>query len=333
MSTTVNWGLLSTAKINGALIKPILESETSRLMAIASRSQEKATTYAKEWNIPKAYGSYDALLNDPDIDVIYNPLPNSMHAEWTVKAAQHGKHVLCEKPLVPTLEEWEQIKTSADENNVTVFEAFMYLHHPQTITVLDMVRQGKIGGVQIINSWFSFYLSPEQKTNIRLNPNLAGGAFWDVGVYPNSMAIVMADAGAPVSVSANLMLGETGVDVNMIGQLVFKNGAVGQTVCGFRMPFRQGTHIVGDAGVITIPEPWKPGMDGKDSRILLESRDGQREDIVIPAVDPYLCEVKAMEACILDGKKPVVPLSLSRDLLRSGLALYESARTHETVKL
>jgi len=331
--TTLNWGLLSTAKINSALIHPIRESETSHLMAIASRSQDKATAYAKEWNIPKAYGSYDALLSDPDIDVIYNPLPNSLHAEWTVKAAQHGKHVLCEKPLVPTLEELDHIRTTADEKHVTVFEAFMYLHHPQTIAVLDIIRQGKIGNVQIINSWFSFYLSPEQSSNIRLNPKLAGGAFWDVGVYPNSMAIVMADAGAPEMVTANLMLGETGVDVNMIGQLVFKNGVVGQIVCGFRMPFRQGTHIVGDAGVITIPEPWKPGMDGKHSHILLESRDGKREDIVIPAINPYLCEVKAMEACIIDGKKPIVPLSLSHDFLRSSLALYESARTRESVKL
>ncbi len=333
MATKLNWGLLSTARINRALIKPILESETSNLIAIGSRSQEKATAYAKEWSIPKAYGSYEALLNDPDIDVIYNPLPNSMHAEWTIKAARQGKHVLCEKPLVPTLEEWAQIKTAADENKVTIFEAFMYLHHPQTITVLNMIRQGKIGSVQIINSWFSFYLSPEQSTNIRLNPDLSGGAFWDVGVYPNSMAIVMADAGAPVRVSASLMRGETGVDVNMIGQLFFNNGAVGQTVCGFRMPFRQGTQIVGDAGTITIPEPWKPGMEGKDSHVLLELRDGQREDIIIPAVDPYLCEVKAMEACILDGKEPIVPLSLSRDFLKSGLALYASARTQETVKL
>ena len=329
----LNWGLLSTAQINSALINPIKASETSHLMAVASRSQSKASAYAKEWDIPKAYATYDDLLEDPDIDVIYNPLPNSMHAEWTVKAALHGKHVLCEKPLVPTLEEWEEINTAANDNNVTVFEAFMYLHHPQTITVLDYLKQGKIGKVQVINSWFSFYLAPEHSTNIRLNPDLAGGAFWDVGVYPNSMAIVMADAGAPEMVSASLMMGETGVDVNMIGQLFFNNGVIGQTVCGFRMPFRQGTVIVGDGGTITIPEPWKPGMDGKDSRIFVEVRDGQREEIIIPAVDPYLCEVHTMEACILEGKQPVVPLNLSHDLLRSALAMYKSARKQKSVRL
>ena len=329
----LNWGLLSTAQINSALINPVRESEGSRLVAVASRSQSKASAYAKEWNIPKAYGSYEALLEDPDIDVIYNPLPNSMHAEWTIKAALHSKHVLCEKPLVPTLDDWEGINAAADANDVTVFEAFMYLHHPQTTTVLDMIRQGKIGKIQVINSWFSFYLPPEQSANIRLNPDLGGGAFWDVGVYPNSMAIVMADAGAPELVSASTMLGETGVDVNMVGQLFFKNGVVGQIVCGFRMPFRQGTVIIGDGGTISIPEPWKPGMNGKDSHILVELRDGQSEDMVIPAVDPYFCEVQAMEACILEGKQPVVPLSLSHNLLRSALALYKSSRKHKSIKL
>jgi xylose dehydrogenase (NAD/NADP) len=333
MMQTIKWGLLSTARINLALIDPIRKSESSELVAVASRSMTKAKEYAQEWHIPTAHGSYEDLLSDPDIDVIYNPLPNSMHAEWTVKAVQHGKHVLCEKPLVPTLEEWTAISTAADANHVTVFEAFMYLHHPQTLSVLELIRQGRIGKVQVINSWFSFYLPPEQSTNIRLNPELAGGAFWDVGVYPNSMSIVMADSGAPEMVTSSMMLGETGVDVNMVGQLVFKNGVVGQIVCGFRMPFRQGTIIVGDAGTITIPEPWKPGIDGKDSFIQIQLRDGQRKDIVFPAVDPYLCEVQAMEACILEGKQPVVPLSLSHNLLRSALALYQSARTQKSVLL
>jgi predicted dehydrogenase len=241
--------------------------------------------------------------------------------------------VLCEKPLVPTLEDWEAINKAVNTNRVVVFEAFMYLHHPQTVIALDLIRQGKIGTVQVINSWFSFYLPPEQKSNIRLNPDLGGGALWDVGVYPNSMSIVMADAGPPERVSANYLLGETGVDVNLTGQLVFKNGVVSQVICGFRMPFRQGTIIVGDCGTISIPEPWKPGMNGKDSHIFVETRGLQREDITIPAVDPYLCEVQAMEACILQGKKPIVPLNLSLDLLQSVLALYKSAREKKSVKL
>lgn len=329
----LKWGLLSTARINRALITPLRQSGKSKLVAVASRSDDAATAYAKTWDIPKAYGSYEALLNDPEIDVIYNPLPNSMHAEWTVKAAQHGKHVLCEKPLVPTMAEWEAVRSAAQENNVTVFEAFMYLHHPQTLKVRELIRHGTLGSIQLINSWFSFYLPPEEHTNIRLNPNLAGGALWDVGVYPNSMSFVMADAGAPVMVSAHHMQGETGVDVNMIGQLVFRNGVVAQISCGFRMPFRQGTVIVGDRGTLTIPDPWKPGIDGKDSHIFLELRDGMYEDIVIPAVDPYLCEVQAMENCVLEGQVPVVPLSMSRDLLRSALALYQSAATQHTVDL
>ena len=132
MANKIRWGLLSTANINKALIDPIRQAKRSELVAVASRDAAKAQTYAQEHGIPKAYGSYEALLADPDIDVIYNPLPNTMHSEWTIKAADAGKHVLCEKPLVTTLAEFDQVAAAAQRNQVTVFEAFMYLHHPQT---------------------------------------------------------------------------------------------------------------------------------------------------------------------------------------------------------
>ena len=302
-------------------------------MAVASRSLDKAQAYAQEKGIPKAHGSYEALLADPNIDVIYNSLPNTLHCEWTVKAAEAGKHVLCEKPISPTLAELEQIEAAAKANRVTVFEAFMYLHHPQTLQVKEIIQSGQLGNVQLINSWFAYYLPPEDSHNIRLAPNLAGGALWDVGVYPNSLAIVMAGAGAPVEVWASQIKGETGVDVSLIGQMKFANGVIAQISCGFRSPFREGVHIVGDKGIIQIIEPWKPGLQGKESELVFIGRDDARETLVVPAVNPYSAEVAAMEACILDGAEPVVPLSLSRDFLRSVLALYESAATGRMVSL
>lgn len=198
MSNKLRWGLLSTAKINDALIDPIRQAARSELVAVASREPDRAQAYAQEKAIPKAYGSYEALLADPEIDVIYNPLPNTMHCEWTVKAAQAGKHVLCEKPITPTLAELDQVEAAAKAHQVTVFEAFMYLHHPQTLQIKEMIQTGKLGQLQLINSWFAYYLPPADSGNIRLNPNLAGGSLWDVGVYPNSLAIVMAGAGAPM---------------------------------------------------------------------------------------------------------------------------------------
>lgn len=336
MPDKIRWGILSTANITDALLEPLRRSPRSELMAVASRNLERARAYATEKGIPTAYGSYEALLADPAIDALYNPLPNTLHCEWTVKAAEAGKHVLCEKPLTPTLAELDQVEAAAKANNVTIFEAFMYLHHPQTLKAREMIQAGQLGELQLINSWFAYFLPPEDRHNIRLNPELAGGSLWDVGVYPNSLAIVMANAGPPVEVWASQMKGETGVDVSLIGQMKFANGVIAQISCGFRCPFREGAQIVGHDGMIQIDHPWKPGEPwnpGQATQILFSGKDDSQETIVIPPSSPYLHEVQAMEACLLDGAEPVVPLSLSRDFLRSILALYESAESGHPVRL
>ncbi|CAN5380737.1 Gfo/Idh/MocA family oxidoreductase [soil metagenome] len=337
MASKIRWGLLSTANINKALIDPIRAAERSELVAVASRDEGKAIAYAQQNGIPKAYGSYEALLADPDIDAIYNPLPNTMHSEWTVKAANAGKHVLCEKPLVTTLAEFDQVAAAAQRNHVTIFEAFMYLHHPQTRKVQALIAAGELGNIQQINSWFHFYLPPERATNIRLSATLDGGSLWDVGVYPNSLSLVMAQAAgagdAPETVWASKIVGETGVDVAMRAQLQFANNLVAQISSGLRTPFREAAQIIGDQGAIQLIEPWKPGLNGQESRCVVTTTNGSETTIITPAVNPYLCEVEAMEKCILDGAAPVVPLSLSRHFLRSALALHQSANTNQLVQL
>lgn len=337
MANKIRWALLSTANINKALIDPIRQAKRSELVAVASRDAAKAQAYAQQNGIPKAHGSYEALLADPDIDVIYNPLPNTMHSEWTIKAADAGKHVLCEKPLVTTLAEFDQVEAAAQRNKVTIFEAFMYLHHPQTRKMQELIAAGEIGQIQQINGWFHFYLPAERATNIRLSATLDGGSLWDVGVYPNSASIMMAQAGGagalPQTVWANKIVGESGVDVAMRAQLQFANGLVAQISSGLRTPFREAVHVIGDKGAIHLIEPWKPGIAGKESRCLLMKTDGSEQVITTPAINPYLCEVEAMEACILDSAAPVVPLSLSRNFLRSALAIHEAAKTGQVVTL
>jgi D-xylose 1-dehydrogenase (NADP+, D-xylono-1,5-lactone-forming) len=333
-TSLLRWGLISTAKINQSVIQPIRDAARSDLVGIASRNADRARAYANEHGIPSSYGSYEALLADPAIDAVYISLPNSLHAEWAIKAAQAGKHVLCEKPIVPTLAEFDQVAAAAEENDVTLFEAFMYLHHPQILRAQAMICEGKLGRVQHIDSWFSFYLPPENSQNIRLNPDLSGGALWDVGVYPTSMAVTMG-GGRPEEVWAQQTIGETGVDVTMIAQLRFAagpGGAVAQTSSSFRMPFRAGTIIIGDEASISFPQPWKPSMNGEDSQILLTPCQGAPETIVIPGINPYLCEIQAMEACVFDGADPVVPLAHSRDILRTVLAIYASAKTGQVVR-
>ena len=332
MSDRLRWGLLSTAGINSAVIEPIRQAERSELAAVASRDLAKAQQYAQDQGIPRAFGSYEAMLADPNIDVVYISLPNSLHCEWTVRAANAGKHVLCEKPIVVTLEELDEVEAAAKTNGVVVFEAFMYLHHPQTRRLLQLVQEGAIGRLQMLNSWFHFYLPPENAGNIRLSAPLSGGGLWDVGVYPNSLAVTLAGGVAPETIAANQEVGESGVDVLMNGQLTFAGGMVAQISSGLRQPSRAAAYVVGDAGIVEVPTPWKPDLAGPN-KLTLTRRDGSSQDIEVPPIDPYLCEIQAMEACVLDGADPVVPLSHSRAFLTSVLGMYRSATTGEVVNI
>jgi D-xylose 1-dehydrogenase (NADP+, D-xylono-1,5-lactone-forming) len=342
MPDKLRWGILSTAGITEAIIFALNGAPRSELVAVASRDPEKGRHFAERAGIPIAHGSYDDLLADPDIDVVYVPLPNTLHAEWAIKAAQAGKHVLVEKPIVTTVEELDAIEAVARDNKVVIFEAFMSLHAPQNRQVVQMVRSGRIGELKLINSWFCYYLPPEDSANIRLNPHLAGGSFWDVGVYPNSLVISLAGGRAPERVWATQDTGETAVDVGlaaqMAAQMQFADGAVAQIYSGFRSPFVEGAQIIGTDGVIRLTKTWIPGMNtrseyGPDTTIEFTDRDGQVEISAVASANPWQEEVEAMEACVLDGAQPVVPLSLSREFLRSALALKESARTGKVIDL
>jgi len=300
--------------------------------AIAERA--KAQAYASKRSIPKPYGSYQDLLDNPEIDAVYISLPNTLHCEWILKAAEARKHVLCEKPIVTTAEDFNKVDAAQSKYNVIVFEAFMYLHHPQTLKVKELVQSGRLGEIQFINSWFDYYLPEYEKNNIRVKRETAGGSLWDVGVYPNSMSITMAMAGAPEEVSAYKKY-EEGVEVDtaIYGNLRFSNNIIAQISASIRSPFRVGTHIIGREGFILIEKPWKPGLDGNKSQIVLTSKDDRRETFTFPAVTPYQSEVAHMESCIIDGAQPLVPLSLSNDFLSSVIALHRSAQTGNIVKL
>ena len=324
VQSKIRWGILSTARINRALIGPLQTSPRSELVAVASRSLEGVRTYAEKNQIREAYGSYQELLDDPEIDAVYISLPNHLHCEWSVAAAESGKHVLCEKPLVLTLEEMDRVEAAAQTNRVTIFEAFMYLHHPQTLRLQEMIRSSALGQLQTIRSHFSFYLSPDSG-NVRLQTEAGGGSLWDVGVYPVSFSLVMANSGEPIQVSAIRRNGETGVDIGFDGLMRFSNGVVAHISCGFRSPLEWGATLVGSDRVLHVDEPWKPGFEETVSSVEIRSQADELETLTFSAPDPYACEIAAMEACVLDGAAPIVPLTLSRQILRTVLALYQAA--------
>ena len=325
-SKSLNWGLLSTARINRSLIPPLRAAKRNHLLDVASRSQASANAYAKEWKIERAHGSYEALLADPEIDVIYNSLPNHLHAKWTIKAVEAGKHVLCEKPLALTVDEVDAIAAAAQKHRRVVTEAFMYRHHPQTLKVQEMVKSGSLGALKLLRGSFTYEMTYEN--NIRANPDIGGGSIWDVGCYPISYMRAVFGA-EPIDVFGWQLIGPTGIDDTFVGQLRFAGGVYGQFDSSFVIPFHVYMEFVGSEGTLIIPEPYKPGLNEK----IFLARDGKTETIKVKGSDLYLGEVEDMADAVLLGKSTRISLVDSRANIASILALLESARENKPVKL
>lgn len=318
MEKALNWGLLSTARINRALIKPLNASKRTRLLAVASRSISSAEAYAREWNIPRAHGSYEDLLNDAEVDVIYNSLPNHLHAEWTIRALRAGKHVLCEKPLALTIEEIDAMIAASQESGKVLAEAFMYRHHEQTLKVMEIVQSGALGIIRLIKGAFSFTLTrPEDYRNFK---QTGGGSLWDVGCYPISYARMIVGT-EPLEAFGWQVQGPGGSDATFAGQLKFANGDLFQFDSSFISPLRTFMEIVGSEAVMNIPNPFKPGRRNE-----ITIRRGEREGkLRIKGSELYRGEVEDMCEAILNGRRPRVTLEDSRNNAAAILALLDSA--------
>ena len=326
MDKRLNWGLLSTAKINRALIKPLNASKRTRLLAVASRSISSAEAYAREWNIPRAHGSYEALLADPEIDVIYNSLPNHLHAEWTIKALRAGKHVLCEKPFALTLAEVDAMSQAAHETGKVLAEAFMYLHHAQTLKIKEIVESGVLGKLQLIKGAFTFTLTREG--NYRWMEEMGGGSIWDVGCYPISFARMIVGA-EPVEVFGWQLTGPGGSDESFFGQMRFKDEVHTQFDCGFKSPSRAFIEIIGTDATLNIPDPFKPG---RKNEIYL-NHNNEMQTIKIKGDELYSGEVEDICDAILKNQPSLISLADSRGNIAVMLALLKSAKSGKPVSL
>jgi xylose dehydrogenase (NAD/NADP) len=319
MAKQFKWGLLSTAHINRAILAAMPNSERGEMFAVGSRDLDKAKTYAAANNIPRAYGSYEALLADPEVDIVYIGLPNGLHAEWTVKALQAGKHVLCEKPFGLTLDEVDAMHAAARAAGRVVAEAFMYRHHPKVIRARELVESGAIGTPRFMRASFSFYL--DRAYNVRWDPAIGGGALWDVGCYPMSLARYFFCA--PERVEAWQVLAPSGVDETLIGTLYFSNQRVAQIDCSFRMPYRTQAEIVGDTGTIFLNRPFH--CDDPEAVLTLRQGD-HHENIVTPNPERYGLEIEDMHDAILTGRPPLITPADTRGHIETILALYQAAR-------
>lgn len=326
MTTRIHWGLLSTARINAAIIPAILSSKRNQLVAVASRSSNSARLYARDWKIPLYFGSYEELLESPEVDVIYNPLPNHLHTEWTIRAAQAGKHVLCEKPITLTPEDVDAIAQAAEAGGVIVSEAFMYRHTSQTHKVRDLVASGILGEVRLMRGSFSFVL--KRKEDYRWLPECGGGSLWDVGCYPVSYARAIIGT-PPVEVQGWQILSPGGVDISFLGQMRFANGVRMQFDSSFQMCPYTYFEVRGSEASLIIPSPFRP-----KSRSKIFIRGGGKDyDFRFTVKELYRGEIEDMADAILGNKKPLISLAESRENIATLAALKKSAQEHTPVLL
>jgi predicted dehydrogenase len=320
----VKWGIISTARINSKIVRGAAGSPLVEIAGVASRQLARAEAAARSWGLQCAYGSYEALLADEEIEAVYVSLPNSLHSEWSERALEAGKHVLCEKPLSRHPAEVEALFDQAERRGLILSEAFMYRHHPQTGRLSQLVAQGAIGELRLVRATFSFTLTDPR--NIRLRPELDGGALLDVGCYCLSAARLL--AGEPLSVYAEAWFGPSGTDWVCAGTLRFPREVIAVFDCGTALPPRDELEAIGSDGSLFLDDPWRGVEAGIEYR-----RGGASEQIAVEPADPYRLELENLSAAIRGRAVPLLGRDDALGQARALDALMRSARTGVPVSL
>lgn len=315
-TTPLRWGILSTGRIAGVFAQGVTASKTGRLVAVGSRALESAQAFAEAHGIGRAHGSYEALLADAEVEAVYIGTPHPQHAEWVIKAAQAGKHVLCEKPMGLNHGEGMVMVQAAREHGVLLMEAFMYRCHPQTAKIVELIQSGALGHVALVQAAFSF--KSDYRADSRLWSNAAGGGgILDVGCYPVSMARLIAGAAAgkaflnPISVSgAGVLHPESGVDVYAAATMKFENNVVAQVSAGVGLAQENVVRVYGDAGWLLVPSPWVINREGGVSKLYLHKTGAEPvEEIVVEGAPLYALEADAFAAAVRAGLRDVPQMS------------------------
>jgi D-xylose 1-dehydrogenase (NADP+, D-xylono-1,5-lactone-forming) len=313
---SIRVGILSTARINRLVLPGARESDRVDVTAVASRELAVAAAYAREHGIERAYSSYEDLLADPDLDAVYIPLPNSLHVEWSIRALEAGKHVLCEKPLSRRPGDVERAFDAADRAGLKLMEAFMYRHNPQTARLTALVDAGAIGRLRLIRAAFSFPLA--DAADVRLDPSLDGGALMDVGCYCVSGARLL--AGEPEEVYGEQVLGGSGVDDLFTGTMRFPGDVLAQFDSGFVLQVRDELEAIGEDGSLFLDDPWH----SRTPVLELRGKTGV-EEIVVDVADSYRLQLENMAAAIRGEAAPLLGREDALGQARAIEALYRSA--------
>ncbi len=320
MTKKLGWGILSTGRIAGVFAQGLARATNSRLVAVGSRTPEAAAKFAAAFGHPRAHGSYAALLADPEVEAVYIAVPHPAHVEWAIRAAEAGKHILCEKPIGLNYAEAMVMAEAARANNVLLTEAFMYRCHPQTAKVVELVKSGAIGEVRLVQATFGFNAPFSADSRLWANA-LGGGGILDVGCYAVSFSRLIAGAmsGAPfldpVSVTgAGQLHPESGVDVVAAATLKFANGLVAQVATSVGLSQDNSARIYGTAGMIVVPSPWIPPSEGGEAKFFLH-KDGKVEEITVKTAENlYGLEADAVAAALARGEREVSAMSVADTL-------------------
>jgi D-xylose 1-dehydrogenase (NADP+, D-xylono-1,5-lactone-forming) len=311
----LRWGILSTANITDKLLGSGTDQE---FVAVGSRDAARAEAHAREKGIARAHGSYEALLADPDVDAIYNPLPNALHVEWSIRALEAGKHVLCEKPLSRRPEDVDRAFDVAEREGRVLAEAFMWRHHPQVARARELLDGGAIGDLRIIRAHFAFVAADPE--DIRLQPSLDGGGLMDVGCYCVSGCRTLAGA-EPERAWAELVPGGHGVDVALAATLRFPGDVLAHFDCGLSYPGGSLLAAAGTEGSFALADPWH----GNDAVIELRRADGSVERIEAGPANSYALELADFEAAVRGERPPLLGRADALGQARTIAALYTSA--------
>jgi predicted dehydrogenase len=318
----IRWGVLGVSGIAvNRVIPAIQRSSNGRVVAIASRALERARDAAARLDIPTAHAGYQALLDDPEVQAVYIPLPNALHREWTIRAAQAGKHVLCEKPLGISAAECHEMIAACRQLGVLLMEAFMYRFHPRTARVAALVREGAVGEARLVRAAFTFRVR-DPVNNIRLKRELGGGSLYDVGCYCVNVSRMI--LGEPRDAFAFAHVGSSGVDEALGGVLRFDGGRLAVIDCGLSVSRREEYEVVGTDGRLTVPTAFLPGT--ADAPIHL-TRGPESSTETVAGLDQYQRMVEHFAAAVAAGGPVEFPPEDGAANLRAIEALLRSART------
>jgi predicted dehydrogenase len=320
----INFALLSTAAINEALLGGARDSELVKILGVGSRDRARAQAYARERGLERAYGSYDELLADPDVDAVYVALPNALHVEWAIRALEAGKHVLSEKPLSRDPAEVERAFDAAERTRRLLMEGFMYRHHPQTKKLKQLVDQGAIGELRLVRAQFSFTL--DRPNDVRWDPQLGGGALLDLGCYCVSGSRLL--AGEPEVVHAEQTLSASGVDVRFAATLRFPGDVLGHFDCAFDLPFRTELEAVGSDGSLFMPQPFV----ADDVELELRRAGQVVERMPTVSANRYRCELENFARAVAGEEEPLLDRRESVAQARVLEALLRAAGSGEPVR-